>query len=209
VFDPSAVAAATVDAVVAATPLSTETVVFGHSMNGALALAVAAVKPCRGVIAVAPPCGMPIDLEMLQANWDAHAEPDRKALASAIRAEYDAADDERKAALVQQYASLRSWYDFGEEHPSLGADSAELSAWVQDVMASGVDVDWPATFDAVSVPVFVALGRYDFLAPPTPWLEAPVADRWTIELFERSGHSPFVEQPDAFVAALDRWLTTI
>ncbi len=81
--------------------------------------------------------------------------------------------------------------------------------WSRAVMTSGAAYDWPASFDAVRSPVLLALGEYDFLVPASPWLGAPPRRGWTIEVFEKSGHSPFVEQPDEFAAAVERWLATI
>jgi pimeloyl-ACP methyl ester carboxylesterase len=55
----------------------------------------------------------------------------------------------------------------------------------------------------------LTLGEFDFAVPLDPWLDAIPGDHWTVETFARSGHSPFVEQPDEFVAAVQRWLATI
>ncbi len=51
----------------------------------------------------------------------------------------------------------------------------------------------------VRVPTLIAHGRYDYTVPHVLW--DGVADRIPgviLEVFERSGHQPFVEEPDRF-----------
>jgi pimeloyl-ACP methyl ester carboxylesterase len=176
-------------------------------MNGALALASASgVATCRGVIAVAPPQQLPADREALQANWEANAEPRRKQRAAELITEYEAADEEAKPEIFRLYDNLRRWHDFDTAPEDAYEYTPEIGAWVSAVIASGADVDWPATFTAVEIPVLLALGKYDFLVPLSSWRTAVPRPNWTVEVFERSGHSPFVEQSDEFVAAAEPWL---
>src|SRR2546430_1143107 len=72
----AAVAAATSDVAVAL-DLS-EPVLFGHSMNGTLALTAAAGMSCRGVVAVAPSAELPPRADVAVAYWEAHAEWGRR-----------------------------------------------------------------------------------------------------------------------------------
>jgi len=57
------------------------------------------------------------------------------------------------------------------------------------------------------VPLLVAHGRHDYTVPHVLWngvVEAlPDA---TLRLFERSGHQPFFEEPEAFAAAVADWM---
>jgi proline iminopeptidase len=59
---------------------------------------------------------------------------------------------------------------------------------------------------SITCPVLLALGEYDFIATPNAWTDANRPSDTTTEIFDRSGHTPFVEQPEEFVAAVDRWL---
>lgn len=58
-------------------------------------------------------------------------------------------------------------------------------------------------------PVFLALGRYDFLvAPPHTW--DPIRGQFknlTLKIFEKSGHTPQYEEPALFDQALIEWLS--
>jgi proline iminopeptidase len=69
--------------------------------------------------------------------------------------------------------------------------------------------DWDVTIgsDSLRVPIFLAHGRYDYVVPHYLWdgIVGTLPDA-TFRLFERSGHQPFFEEPDEFVAALMDWM---
>jgi len=182
-------------------------VLFGHSMNGALALAAAATFDCAGVIAVAPPASFPPDPEINRAFWTANAEPERRRLADELIAAYEASDDDaEKRELQGRHNRLRQWFDMEFDPAPLDAlDDLRLD-WISALFANGATVDWPATRQSVACPVLLALGEHDFISPPTAWTDDTRPPRATTELFARSAHNPFVEQPHEFVAAVDRWL---
>jgi proline iminopeptidase len=60
-------------------------------------------------------------------------------------------------------------------------------------------------------PVFLALGRYDYLvAPPSSWESvAPQFEDLEIRVYEKSGHTPPYEEPSAFDADLLDWMKRI
>jgi proline iminopeptidase len=69
--------------------------------------------------------------------------------------------------------------------------------------------DWDVTVGAsgLRVPIFLAHGRYDYTVPYVLWEGIPgQLPNATLEIFERSGHQPFFEEPDRFVAALTEWM---
>ncbi len=58
-------------------------------------------------------------------------------------------------------------------------------------------------------PVFLAMGRFDFVAPLDAW--TPYRARFrdlTLAVFERSGHTPQVEETESFDARLLAWLAS-
>ena len=71
------------------------------------------------------------------------------------------------------------------------------------------DIDITRGLDLFDRPVFMALGRYDFLvAPPSSW--EPIENRFsdlTIRVFENSGHTPQYEEPDLFDKEVLAWMT--
>ena len=116
------------------------------------------------------------------------------------------ADDAERARLRERYDRLRRWYDVEFDPTSLDALVQLDFAWVQSVFDSGATVDWPAVFASITCPVLLGLGEYDFIVPPTSWDGEVLPARMTLERFDRSGHTPFFEQPAEFEAAVDRWL---
>lgn len=57
-------------------------------------------------------------------------------------------------------------------------------------------------------PVFLALGRYDYLVGPASMWDPirPLFQDLTVRVFEKSGHTPPYEEPELFDAALLAWL---
>ncbi len=186
-------------------------VLFGHSMNGTLALAAAAAGNYAGVIAVTPAPSLPPNPEDNAAYWTAKAEPERRRRGSEIIDAYNASTDtSAKQELQGAYNHLRQWYDLDFDSSTLDAletvDRGSDFAWVAALFADGSNVDWPTTTQSMACPVLLALGEYDFIAPMTNWTDENRPPRTTTEVFERSAHNPFVEQPAEFVAAVDRWV---
>ena len=59
----------------------------------------------------------------------------------------------------------------------------------------------------ITVPVLIAHGRYDYFVAYTLWEEhRHKLPRHTYVLFERSGHTPPLEEPDKFDQTLLAWL---
>jgi proline iminopeptidase len=68
---------------------------------------------------------------------------------------------------------------------------------------------WDVTDDPATlrVPTLVALGRHDYVTPCTLWDEvAPRLPNTTLRIFERSGHQPFLEEPEAFATSILAWM---
>ena len=70
------------------------------------------------------------------------------------------------------------------------------------------DIDITRGLENFDRPVFLSLGRYDFLVgPPSLW--DPIKPKFknlTIKIFEKSGHISSCEEPAQYDAALVRWL---
>jgi proline iminopeptidase len=72
------------------------------------------------------------------------------------------------------------------------------------------DIDIARGLDRLDVPVFLGLGRYDYLvAPYATW--AAYREHFkdlTVRVFENSGHTPQFEESALFDAELMQWLST-
>lgn len=70
---------------------------------------------------------------------------------------------------------------------------------------------WDVTVDAgsLTVPILFTHGRCDYVVPHTLWDGIPdqLPDA-TFHLFERSGHQPFVEEPERFAQTVTDWMAS-
>jgi proline iminopeptidase len=192
-----------------------EVVVVGHSLAGTIALEYARRYPShvRGVVAVgAPPYRCDEALSMRERFWEADASEERKKLLAHRRAELT---PELTATLSPGEMFVRSYVADGPKH---WYDPTYDDAWLWE----GVAADWPVfdrlynqlfkTYDLaqmpeITVPVLVAHGRYDYLIPHTFWDERThKLPHHTYALFEHSGHTPSLEEPNQFDQTLLEWI---
>jgi pimeloyl-ACP methyl ester carboxylesterase len=81
--------------------------------------------------------------------------------------------------------------------------------WITSVFESAQGIDWPATLKAITRPVLLCVGAYDFVAPPTAWTDEHLPPQATVVLFDMSAHTPYFEEPDAFMNAVAPWVATL
>ncbi|MCC6552748.1 MAG: alpha/beta hydrolase [Polyangiaceae bacterium] len=184
--------------------------VLGHSILGALAIEYG--RRCPGsvshVIAVGtPPSG---DMAQLSAR-------------SASFFEEDAPED-RKQVLRDNMASLppgaspgqvmfaqtpMRFFDARFDPAPLFAEAElrpQFFAHLLGTLTAGWDVT--AGSSPLRVPIFLALGRHDYTVPHVLWDGvASTLPGLTTQIFERSGHQPFFEEPERFAAALLDWMS--
>jgi proline iminopeptidase len=102
-----------------------------------------------------------------------------------------------------------AWYDHDFDSTPLWKDvdvNLEMISHVWGTLLAEIDIT--KGLDAFHRPVFLALGKYDFLvAPPSSWnrIESKFNDL-TIRVFDESGHTPQYEQSELFDSRLLNWL---
>jgi proline iminopeptidase len=183
--------------------------VLGHSILGILAIEYARRRPASvsHVVAVgALPMG---DMGYLVA-------------AQARFFEQDASED-RKRALRDNLAALPRGASFTEafyaETPkrffdprfdaaSLFVGADYRPALLRHIMGT-LTPAWNVLEekDSLAVPLLLALGRYDYIVPYVLW--DGVAARLpgaAVHVFQRSGHQPFVEEPEEFSRVVTEWM---
>jgi pimeloyl-ACP methyl ester carboxylesterase len=145
--------------------------------------------------------------------WQESVSPDRKAV---FQANLQRLPDDALARLPAteraRQTRLRNapkiWFDphFDETPRWEGVEGNEVIRRVWDEVFPAIDIT--RGLETFHVPVFLALGRYDFLvAPPSSW--DPIRPHFrdlTVRVFERSGHTPCYEEPDLFDADLLSWM---
>jgi len=110
------------------------------------------------------------------------------------------------------FYSLRSgpriWYDYQYDAAPLWQDVTvipEMFDYVWGHLFKNIDIT--KGLENLNIPVLLMLGRYDYWNPPHLW--EPLRSRFknlTIRIFEKSGHTPQLEEPEFFNKELLQWL---
>jgi proline iminopeptidase len=185
--------------------------VLGHSILSVLAIEYG--RRCPGsvshvITAGAPPYG---DMARVSAEARAFFEQDASEERKQVLRENLAgltADAPLKQHLVAQ-GPMRFFDPRFDAAPLFEAmvPRPQLVMHVMGKLAPG----WDVTVDASSlrVPIFLAHGRYDYTVPYLLWEGIPSRlPNATFELFERSGHQPFFEEPGRFAETVANWFAT-
>lgn len=191
--------------------------IIGHSGQALMALEYAKKYPESVshvvMIGIAPDLG---DASNAQAQryWDESASSERKAAfernwhgAAADAPEEDFPGQNFIRTYVRN--GPKSWYDPDFDSSPLWEDvevNMDMFNYVWGTLLAEIDIT--QGLDALDRPVFLALGRYDFLvAPHSSWNSVkPQFKDLTVRIFEKSGHTPQYEQADLFDSELLNWM---
>ena len=190
-------------------------IVAGPSQHGAIALAYARRVPehARGVAAITPfpPAGTRDGLEPRDDFFVRDATPERlsvhernlatRRVPEAVITAQDFMDDYSARA-------AKAWFDPSFDDAPLWEGVLLNLAVMNQVFSKAVLGGY--TIDGLEVPVFLALGRYDYIFPAY-WWDQPRTQLRNLcyRLYERSAHQPPYEQPDEFVADLVDWAASL
>jgi proline iminopeptidase len=193
-----------------------DVVVIGHSIHGNIALEYARRYPehVRGVVAI---CAFARRSDEVTSArdlfWEAEASEERKEILARQRAELTA---EVRARLSPADMFVRTYVADG---PRFWFDPAYDCSWMWEGVVPNMplmdrlygelfkDYDLAQGPEEITVPVLIAQGRYDYAIPYAFWEEdRHKLPRHTYALFERSAHSPPLEEPEPFDQALLTWM---
>ncbi|WP_059412862.1 alpha/beta fold hydrolase [Cupriavidus basilensis] len=185
--------------------------ILGHSGNGYLALEYARRFPAHvgHVVAVATsPDFSPAHLAAQERRWQETVAPERKRIdaeqMAALARDLAAQPDQGFIALCIRMRA-RSWFDPRYDPAPLWR-GVRVNMPVIDRLWGETfrDLDMHALLREVRAPILLALGRCDYLSAPASAWDAYRADarRLTVRHFERSAHSPQMEEPALFDQAL-------
>jgi proline iminopeptidase len=191
--------------------------VIGHSGHAFMALEYAKKYPANVshviMIGIGPDLSA-ASFEAAERYWQESVAPERKA---ALQDNLQRLPNEELAKLppgerfIKRYLrnGPRIWYAprFDSSPLWVGVEiNMEMIGYVWGKVFR--DIDITQGLSTFNHPVFLALGRYDFIsAPPCSW--DPIRPKFrnlTVQVFERSGHTPQYEEPELFDAELLRWI---
>ncbi len=192
-------------------------IIIGHSAHALLALEYAKKYPQHVshvvMIGISPNLS-PGMAELAARNWKESVWPERKlALEENIKQLPD--DELNKLSPAQRFVSWgirrapQTWYDYHFNSSQFWEGVLPNMPLLDYFYGIALrDLDITRGLDTFNKPVFLALGRYDFIiAPASSW--DPIRSKFqdlTIRIFERSGHSPQYEEPNIFNEELLAWL---
>ena len=187
---------------------------LGHSMFGNFALEYARRYPDRVTHVVVVGCPITGYSQEFLTAQDEYLEshPERKAiwernwelLTDDSLSKLSPAD--ARVARVQANVPLR-WYDVTFDWAPMWEGQAPVNPEVHERLDELLwEYDFVQGLGQIETPVFVAEGLYDIIVPYTLWedvlLKLPNA---TFHLFEKSGHTPQLEEPELFAEKLIEW----
>jgi proline iminopeptidase len=190
-------------------------VIAGHSHHGNVALEYARRYPgqvSHVVLIGSPPVDVALTVAAARRYWEAHASATRKAQLQARRRSLG---QDGLASLPPEQAYIAQYV---ADAPLYWHDPAYDAAWLWADMAFGMpgihafrdlfrEYVLRRDPESLRAPVLVVMGRHDYAVPHTLWADAlPALDDVTFRVLERSGHTPQLEEPEAFDRLLLDWL---
>lgn len=193
-----------------------QVVIVGHSHHGNVALEYAKRFPqyvSHVVLIGSPPANIAQTMECAKRYWYDNASDHRKALLSERRKSLDGHALHSlppQEAYIRQYVADAPLYWYEPEY-----DAAWLWQGMRFRMEAiqafrnlyeNYEMQWDA--ESMEAPVLVVMGLHDYAVPHTLWASdrAPASPNMDMQLFERSGHTPQLEQADEFDNMLLKWL---
>jgi proline iminopeptidase len=190
-----------------------KTCVFGHSISGLYALAYARRYPhhTSHVIMHATPPGYDYEIQAMATDyWQTQASEERK---ENLRENWESRFD-----TLEPYPDCSWCLDYVRNGPMYWYDSTYDASWLLEGWYHNSDVGNLLLFDLLSqyvvdagdgltVPVFLALGEFDFVVPYFSWDErGSTLPNLSIHVFQESGHWPMLEEQALFDEKLIEWI---
>lgn len=186
--------------------------VFGHSIQGRYALAYARRYPdhTSHVIMNATPPDWDLAFQEMQINyWYSQASEGRKEV---LRENWETQPD-----MLEPYPFCSWCLDYVKDGPKLWYDPTYDASWLlegwysnPDVGDHFIDLLWQYDIEAgddLTVPVFLSLGKFDFVVPYLSWDgRGATLPNLSIHVFQRSGHWPMLEEQALFDEKLIEWI---
>ncbi len=187
--------------------------ILGHSHHAYVALRYAQKYPSRISHVIMVGCA-PCDIRRTKRDefWESDASDDRKADFLQKWEEYQkrrsgmTAREQEGEQVIAQAAKLL--FDFRKIPPFAASVENDRDIYLHYMLDIVGDYDVARDCGRVAVPVFLAVGRYDYLAPYALWdeRERGAFQDLSHNLFRRSGHFPMFEERQLFDEKLVSWM---
>ena len=189
--------------------------VLGHSGHGYMALEFARCRPDlvrKTVVVATGPSHAPEHMAYGERIWKMLAAPERKLrLTRDLEVMQHRIESEPEQRFIWMCLGLaaRSWFNPCFDATDLW-QGVQVNTPVFDALWGGAfcNFDAAGALLALEQPPLICLGRHDYLvAPEETWLPlVPANNAPEFALFERSSHTPPLEEPELFNDVLQRYL---
>jgi len=189
-------------------------IVVGHSGHGYMALEYAKAYPelvSHVVLIAMSPDASPASFQAADRYLEESVCPERKAALERSMRKLPGdleADPKRRFIHYGLRSGPRIWHDHAYDAGPLWEGVTVVPEMFDHVWGRLFgSIDIAEGLDRLEAPVFLALGRHDYWNPPHLWEPLRKAFRsLRIRVFEQSGHTPQLEEAEAFDAELLAWL---
>jgi proline iminopeptidase len=188
--------------------------IMGHSIHGTIATEYVKKYSANvsGLIVIGSPCewGNATYDAKAGAHWETASAERRKLQEEnwGKSKEIDRLTGQQEASASYNNMSPQYWYDPRYDASWLW-DGMTVHSEATQHLFNRVFFDYKMFNPAVKipVPVFVALGKFDYVIPYTLWqTKYPSIPDFTLVYFEKSGHTPQLEESKRFNKELIHWL---
>ena len=190
-----------------------KTAVFGHSIHSLIALEYARKYPkntTHVVMSGFTPCSL---AGVADEFWESDASDERKMI---LKQNWEKISEDELSQMSPKERVVKTYMAMA---PKLFYEPTYDLSWIYEVVGSNQDIarhlfqvifkdyDIAKRPGRVETPVFLAIGRYDYLCPYFIWDDRKdVLPNLSYNLFEKSGHFPMVEEQELFDKKLIEWI---
>jgi proline iminopeptidase len=188
--------------------------VFGHSIHSYIALEYARKYPKNtSHLVMTGDTPYRIAAEVADEFWESDASDERKMI---LKQNWEKITEDKLRQRPSKDATVKTYMAMT---PKLFYNPTYNLSWIYEVVESNQDIavhlfnvifkdyDIAKRPGRVETPVFLAIGRYDYLWPYFTWDDRKdVLPNLSYNLFEKSGHFPMVEEQELFDKKLIEWI---
>lgn len=191
-----------------------KTVIFGHSIHSYIALEYARKYP-KNTSHVVMTGNTPYRIAGKGADefWESDASDERKTI---LKQNWEKISEDEFSQMSPKERTVKTYMAMA---PKIFYDPRYDLSWIYEVVESNQDIanhlfqvifkdyDIAKRPGRVETPVFLAIGRYDYLWPYFLWDDRKdILPNLSYNLFEKSGHFPMVEEQELFDKKLIEWI---
>jgi len=190
-----------------------KTAVLGHSIHSYIALEYARKYPKNTSHVVMSGFTPYSPAGVADEFWESDASAERKMI---LKQNMEKINEDELSRMPSKERVVKTYMAMA---PKLFYDPTYDLSWIYEVVESNQDIsrhlfqvifkdyDIAKRPGRVETPVFLAIGRYDYLCPYFLWdARKDVLPNLSYNLFEKSGHFPMVEEQELFDKKLIEWI---